>query len=233
MKRWLWGGLAPVASVALCSCLVGGPSGYGPGHGGAVYPVQAAVLRAPATAAIMPTAAIIAPTKASGEPWDVGGSASPLQVSPAQRRALTVALIGSNPMAAIAAELGANALTSFGQNMSMPDVRVAVLVNGRAVGGTSTYQDSPTPSWVESIGPVTTGPADVVQFSFVDADVMFDDPIGTCVTNGQPPIDERGFVLPDALSCSGEVLAFSVRFRDPAGTMFQPPPAPTVEMRRY
>ncbi len=136
-------------------------------------------------------------------------------------------------MAAIAAELGTHVLASFSQNSVMPDVKVHVLINGRQIGGTGVFADSPTPSWTDSIGPVTAGPADVIQFAFIDDDLAFDDPIGTCVTNGQPPIDGQGFVLPDALSCSGEVLAFSVRFRDPAGAMFRPPPAPIVEMRRY
>lgn len=136
-------------------------------------------------------------------------------------------------MAAIAAELGTSVLNSFAQNAAMPDVRVDVLVNGRPVGRTRAFAHSPTPSWTESIGPVTAGPADVIQFAFVDEDILFDDPVGTCEISGQPPIDARGFVLHDAVTCSGAVLAFAVRFRDPAGSMFRPSAAPNAHPRHH
>ncbi|TAK22788.1 MAG: hypothetical protein EPO40_28045 [Myxococcaceae bacterium] len=93
-----------------------------------------------------------------------------------------------------------------------PDVRVAVSLNGRVLGGTGVAQDTVAPTWVSA--PVDVGalpPEAFLEFRAIDADVMFDDDIGVCTITGAPSIDAEGYVVADAYRCLGQLWGLVVR----------------------
>lgn len=175
------------------------------------------------------TAALIAPGKDSGLPWDGPGSLT-REVAEVARRGLSRdvqrSLLGRLP--AYSAPIGAlivvapEVASALQSAYEPPDVRIVIKRNGQRVHATRVVQDSFGPTWAEVFSGVEIGPTDYLEFEAVDADLMFDDAIGVCTVQGTPQVDGDGYVVPDAYRCNGQLWGIVVRMRELVGGIFGP-----------
>lgn len=108
--------------------------------------------------------------------------------------------------------------------MAPPDVAMVVLLNGQPIGYGSKVQDAYNPTWSNRIGPVTMTTADQLDFRATDVDVMFDDHIGVCTTQGVPLVDTRGYAQADSFVCQGQLWAVAVRVQSANEATVSPTP---------
>lgn len=164
------------------------------------------------------TAALVAPGKDSGLPWDGPGSLPP-EVAEGLRAPRPRGLVGSLFRALIdGTGLGALAqilpwtANAFIGGFAAPDVQVELALNGTLLQRSPKVANSYYPTWSGVYTPaVAIHDFDQLELRAIDRDVMFHDQIGVCTSQGMPWVDSRGYASDLTFQCLGQLLAVALR----------------------
>lgn len=190
-----------------------------------------AALLCPATGAAQPPrrlkdaarlvvrAVFVAPLKADGSQWDLGGGAAPYQwrqqaalpLGQDSQRQLFEALDQGAPNAMLSKAMPW-AVQAMEPGAVAPDVAGAVVLEGTVIKNLPKVQDAYHAMWANE-------PTDIVAFdnqsrlivSVRDVDVASDDRIGACVVDGVPMVGADGFISSDSFRCTGQLWAVSIQ----------------------
>lgn len=165
------------------------------------------------------TAALIAPGKDSGLPWD-GFGQLPLEVADGLRRPRPSGLTGELFRALTAgtgmgelARLIPWAANSFMSGLAAPDTIAEISLDGRLLRRTEVVANSYSPTWAgEYTPPIEIGESSQLEIRATDYDpTSGNDPIGVCTSQGMPWVDQRGYASGDTFQCFSQLWAVAVR----------------------
>lgn len=164
------------------------------------------------------TAALVAPGKDSGFPWDGPGSLPP-EVSEGLRAArprgmaatLFRALADGTVLGSLAKILPWTA-NAFISGITAPDVQVEIFLNGALLQRSPKVANSYSPTWSGVYTPaVELHEFDQLELRAVDRDVLFHDQIGVCTSQGMPWVDAHGYASDLTFQCLGQLWAVALR----------------------
>ncbi len=164
------------------------------------------------------TAALVAPGKDSGLPWDGPGSLPP-DVS-AGLRAVRPRSMAGTLFRALAEGTGLGALAkllpwtanAFISGIAAPDVQVEIFLNGALLQRSPKVANSYYPTWSGVYTPaVEIHDFDQLELRAVDRDVLFHDQIGVCTSQGMPWVDGYGYASGLTFQCLGQLWAVALR----------------------
>jgi hypothetical protein len=168
------------------------------------------------------TAALVAPRKTNGCPWDGMGAcnfaeeASAGLPKPLIKQVFGVLRRGLNPLGILGEALPWT-INAFSRGVAAPDVQVYVSMNEQPILTALKVPNDYVPFWSRAwSAPLQLGPESTLQFEAWDVDLSQDDQIGGCTIRGNPSIDKDGYVLANHIRCYGQLWAIAVRLV-PAG----------------
>ncbi len=203
MSRWAW-------TCVLVVCLVGCH-----GH---IRRDEHQLVRFRGPVRLILTAVLVAPGKDSGLPWDGPGSL-PSDVAQGLRAPRPRGLVGSL-FRALADGTGLGTLTrrlpwaanAFISGFAAPDVQVEMYLNGNLLQRSPMVSNSYNPTWTGIYTPpVEVHDFDQLEFRAIDRDVLFDDQIGVCTSQGMPWVNSLGYASAQTFQCLGQLWAIALR----------------------
>lgn len=109
------------------------------------------------------------------------------------------------------------AVDTLTSQTSAPDVRLALHIDGRAIGATpQTRRNTFTPTWSTRFPVVTVGRGTVLDLGATDRDVLVDDHIGACHLRGPLMVTARGYLVPELFDCHGGLWGVLVEVQEQA-----------------
>lgn len=175
------------------------------------------------------TAALVAPGKDTGKPWDGLGSL-PAEISEGLRAPRTQDMTG-NFFRALLSETGIDTVAkllpwtanAFLGGVEAPDVQIEISLDGRLLQRSPMVGNNYHPTWAGVYTlPVEIRDTSQVEIHAIDRDLAFDDEIGVCTTQGMPWVDRQGYASGETFRCLGQLWGVALRVVPASGDFKKP-----------